>query len=715
MSTIGINWHLGFATALALQGAVAARASCNDVLPLPAPSTSSSFLARPVTAQDLVGLRDIGQPDPSFILPESPLAVSPDGRAVSFLINRADPVTNSYCRAVVVSGVDAGATVHVIDRGGELIRAYGVRRGLMEPNGFPDLIVPAWSPDGVWIAYLRRDNGVTQVWRARATGGNAAAVTQGHDDVESFAWSADGNAIIYATRPGLRDQQRRLDSEGKTGFLYNERFVPNWGNRPQLHGPAERYVASVSIVRGTALAATADESATLASIDARYESRTTAVRSTQGGLAGTFLATASPLAPLQLWATDAGGQHRTCTAAACTGSITGLWWGQTAREIWFLRREGWANGSIGLYRWKPGSPSVTLALSTDDLLQGCRPAGEVLLCLRENATTPRRLVAIDMPSGRSRLVFDPNPEFHSIRLGTVERIKFKNSLGLEAWGDLALPPGYHREKRLPLIVVQYHSDGFLRGGTGDEYPIHPFAAHGFAVLSFERPTYFAATVPGVKTYADVNAVNAKDWADRRNVLSALEAGVEKVIAMRIADPKRIGLTGLSDGATTTRFALINSKLFSAAAISTCCIEPNTVMTYGGIAWAEDLRSEGYPPATRPDPNFWRPMSMALNAAAMKTPLLMQLSDNEYLLGLEAFGALREQGHPVEMYVFPDEYHFKWQPAHRLAIYERNLDWFSFWFQSVVDHNPDKADQYRRWTALRAAVSKREAGLPPAPR
>src|SRR3546814_6203526 len=86
---------------------------------------------------------------------------------------------------------------------------------------------------------------------------------------------------------------------------------------------------------------------------------------------------------------------------------------------------------------------------------------------------------------------DPNPEFASLRLGTVERLTWRNNLGLPAWGDLVLPPDRTPGEKLPLIIVQYHSDGFLRGGTGDEYPIFPLAARGFAVLSIENPPTIA--------------------------------------------------------------------------------------------------------------------------------------------------------------------------------------------------------------------------------
>jgi dipeptidyl aminopeptidase/acylaminoacyl peptidase len=323
-----------------------------------------------------------------------------------------------------------------------------------------------------------------------------------------------------------------------------------------------------------------------------------------------------------------------------------------------------------------------------------------LICTREDSRTPRRVVAIDVRTGNEREIFDPNPEFEHIRIPQVIRLKWRNELGLEAWGDLVLPSQYRPGAKLPLIVTQYHSDGFLRGGTGDEYPIFLFAEHGFAVLSTERSAPVATAYPNLKTWDEIIAVGQKNWAERRSLLSSVLTGVGLTIDQGYVDASRVGITGLSDGATTVAFALINSNAFAAAAMSTCCTEPNTTMTYGGIAWADWLRRIGYPPATANDRAFWRDMSIAQNAADIETPLLMQLSDAEFRLALEAFSALREQKQPVEMYVFPDELHIKSQPAHRLAVYERNLDWFDFWLRGVENPDPAKADQYARWEAMR---------------
>ena len=673
-------------------------APCDDLLAAPA---AQSGPVRLIVVDDLLKLRDIGQPDGAMFGQPSPLGISPDGSRAAFILSRADPGSNRYCRALVTINLSGAPRPQILDRGGEMITNVSIARGLVIDNGFPTLQTPVWSPDGRWIAYLRRDNGITQVWRARSDGGQAHAVTRSEVDIEALAWTRDGRRIVYAARPGRAEVQRRIDQEGRGGWLYDARVVPYIAARPRVSGAIPRTAFVVDPDSRQISSANAAEQSLVSMDDLSGSPIAPSALSPDGRRAGTTRSGASPLSPLQLFAIDGLGKRLVCTSPACDGGFTGLWWDEAGKELRFLRREGWAKGQMGLYRWQPGSAAPRRILLTDDVLLGCTPAGSSLLCTSENAVRPRHLVMIDLRNGHTRKVYDPNPEFDVIRLGTVERLRWRNDLGLEAWGDLVLPPGHRAGEKLPMVVVQYHSDGFLRGGTGDEYPIHAFAARGFAVLSIERPAFFAQAMPDIKSYDDVNAANGKNWAERRSLLSSLVTGVDMVIDRGLVDPERIGITGLSDGASTARFALINTEIFAAASISSCCIEPRTVMTYSGIAYAEAMRAMGYPSTDAP--NFWQPYSMAQNAAAMDQPLLMQLADEEYLLGLETFTALRDAGQPVEMYIFPNEHHIKSQPAHRRAIYERNLDWFQFWLQSHIDPDPAKAAQYTRWKAMRTRL------------
>ena len=645
---------------------------------------------RGLTAEGLIGLREIGNPDSSLFGLPSPLAIDPSGRRVAFVLSQADPGANRYCRSLVMLSLDGTGEPEVLDRGGERMSLDATRAGILVASGVALDVTPQWSPDGKAIAYLRRDGGINQLWVSRPGEHLGRPTTRSAVDVESFAWSADGLELRYSSRPERARVEKAIVQEAGQGFLYDARFVPTAGPKPQMAAgiPVEQFAVTLS-------------SGDVQSVpDAVFDvagDRRAATVGWQGSIASVSL---SPLSLRQVVMTSPSGVTSRCDAAACIGRPAGVWPVGQAGDALFLRREGWNGDTIALYRWTAGSRDVHRMLQTSDVLNGCAMAKNELICLRESATRPRRVVGIDVETGKVRDIYDPNPQMRDWVFGPVRRLRWRNANGLEVYGDLVLPPNIPVTRMLPLIVVQYRSTGFLRGGTGDEYPIHLFAQAGFAVLSVERPTFVAAAATGLKTATDVNAYNLKDWAERRSLLSAIETGVQKVIDLGIADPTRIGITGLSDGATTARFALINSRMFAAAAISSCCVDPRDVLTLAGPAYADVARQIGYPALTDRDDARWKPLSLGLNASRLATPLLMQLADDEYLLALDSFMSLREQTQPAEMFVFPGEHHIKVQPAHRLAIYRRNLDWFSFWLLGKETNRTGDATQIARWRALR---------------
>jgi hypothetical protein len=151
-----------------LGAAPQAKASCDDLV---SGSRDKPFASRFVTANDILRLRDIGVPDAAYWSYSMPLALSPDGRRLALVLNQADPESNGYCRALVVVNLDGPPAPHALDQGGDLLTGTGVvpgaRGGVIQHSGTPVAPPPVWSPDGQWVAYLRRDHGVTQLWRAR--------------------------------------------------------------------------------------------------------------------------------------------------------------------------------------------------------------------------------------------------------------------------------------------------------------------------------------------------------------------------------------------------------------------------------------------------------------------------------------------------------------------------------------------------------------------
>ncbi|MEJ1961255.1 MAG: prolyl oligopeptidase family serine peptidase [Gammaproteobacteria bacterium] len=172
----------------------------------------------------------------------------------------------------------------------------------------------------------------------------------------------------------------------------------------------------------------------------------------------------------------------------------------------------------------------------------------------------------------------------------------------------------------------------------------------------------------------------------------------------LIDPARIGLSGLSDGSSTVQFALVNSHRFAVVSTTHCCMEPVGMASLLSGANIRHFQDEGYPTLASPNPEFWKPYSWTMNAQNLDVPILIQLPDHEYVTAMEAYAALMEHDKPVEMYVFPNEFHIKWQPAHRLAIYERNVGLVQLLAPGARGCEPGKAPAVR---ALACAHGARE--------
>jgi len=695
---------IGLALAVCLLADIGGQAradECDDLMP---GERVASVPTRTITIDDLLRLRDTGSSSTSNLTAPI-LAVSPDGRRLAFQIRRAAANGNNYCLGIVVIDLNEGNKPILVDRGGDFMRISQSMLGITNyPSGYTAVVTPKWSPDGVWVAFLKRTDGTTQVWRAKADGTGSEPITRVDFDVEDFAWLPDGQALIISGRPGLGQAIQALQVEGEHGYLYDKRFIPFAGNRPFPPDTVKVERFAVTLNDGSLRPATTIDERALAPPSSLQAPRS-AIRAVTGNndsIAWTELAdAANVLSKPVLYVRQHDGTERSCTHPMCGDpavKVKDMWWLPGGRELVFLR-ESWNRSQASLYRWNPGTGRIRKLLETADVLLGCQLAVSQLVCAHEGSRRPRSLVSVDLKTGQLSTLLDLNPEFASIKLGTVRRLSWTNAFGISNFGDLVLPEDAQPGQKFPMVVVQYETRGFLRGGTDDEYPIFLFAAHDIAVLSFQHPD---SVMPsgGAKDWTEVNRLNYENWTNRRNIQSSVEAGIRAAAATGQVNTSRLGVTGLSEGASMVQWAILNSNLFTAAASSSCCEDLVTTIALSGPAGAEALYSVGYPRLTDSDQSFWQPYSLMLNAARMNTPLLLQSTDNEYLNGSEAVTALQELKKPVEFYVYPDEYHVKWQPVHRRAVYQRNIDWFDFWLRGVEDADPAKADQYQRWRNLR---------------
>jgi dipeptidyl aminopeptidase/acylaminoacyl peptidase len=244
----------------------------------------------------------------------------------------------------------------------------------------------------------------------------------------------------------------------------------------------------------------------------------------------------------------------------------------------------------------------------------------------------------------------------------------------------------------PLFIAYYRCSGFLRGGMGDEWPLATLAENGIAALC-------------------INAAPLQDDAVERYEQGrlAVESAVDYLASRGDIDPARVGMGGLSFGAEIAMWTAMHSRIPRAISVSTPVTSPTVRLMFS--LWEDvyfsRLRRYWQLGSTRDTPERWRLISPSYDIGRVKAPVLMQLSEQEYRTSLD-YAVPLIRAHRADVYVFANEPHQKFQPRHKMAVYERNLDWFRFWLLDDIDGDPSKADQYAAWRRMRQSISSEHA-------
>jgi dipeptidyl aminopeptidase/acylaminoacyl peptidase len=624
------------------------------------------------------------------------LAASPDGRRVAFQVQRASVERNAYASLWFVADLESGRAVQVAT--GDAINH----------NGALETDAPIWSPDSRFIFHRTFVDGAIGISRSAADGSGSRLVVSGEADVERIEAGPAAGQLAYVTGPTRAEIVRAETAEYDQGILIDasvdpnqdlfrggvvhgrqasQRLIGRWYQRDGLlwNAPRTRHLLDLRTLRE--LRAEPPPPPGVEPMSSARRTDGTSATSERGDVASVSGADWD-----RLEVRRPTGRSIACTASACrTGRIVALAWRPGHDQLLFTRQDRHFRHSLFLF--EPGSGRVRLLIQGEGQLAGgrqpyapCAVTRAVAACVAASAVSPPRLVRIDLGDGTHEVHFDPNATLRGRAAPQVERLDLRLADGRAATGVLLLPPG-PAPARAPLFVTYYYCPGFLRGGTGDEFPLTAMTEAGFVV-------------------ACLNVVPFAQWGDGvdryRAGLASVEALVELLDRRGLIDRSRIGMGGFSAGSEATMWVAMNSDLLAAAAIASPQYEPAAFWA-GAIRGRDnrrvfrDFMQLGAPDE---DPERWRLIAPALNVERIRAPLLMQLPELEIRSAAELHARLSMTRTPVELYAFPDEGHVKLQPRHRLAVYRRNLDWFRYWLQGHVDGDPAKAAQYRRWDELR---------------
>lgn len=352
-------------------------------------------------------------------------------------------------------------------------------------------------------------------------------------------------------------------------------------------------------------------------------------------------------------------------------------------------------------------PDAPQSLATLDLVSGALgtpfpvPAGQPLTT---DPAHPSLLYTNDRGSGLQLRRADAagkvtellalNTHLDAVTWGERRSIAYETADGTKLNASLILPPDYRPGRRLPLLVWVYGGYEVPADPNGDYmtarwragiYNLYLYAARGYAVLVPSMP------------------LGPRDG--KRDVLTELPKGVlpavDKVVALGIADPERVGVFGQSYGGYSVMGLLTQTQRFRAgvaiAGVSDLVsvhgqFDP-TARGYPGIeheksANAGMVSQFGLHAPPWADPAGYQRNSPLSFVNRVETPLLLLLHGEFDTRGGPSqselfFQGLYARGRTAELVRYGGEGHSLHQsPANIRDVFERTVGWFDRFLQPV---------------------------------
>lgn len=295
-----------------------------------------------------------------------------------------------------------------------------------------------------------------------------------------------------------------------------------------------------------------------------------------------------------------------------------------------------------------------------------------------DAVTPADvyIARVEDSSDRQQRITDLNPWVRQeIALASVQRVRWSSFDGLGIEGLLHLPPET-KDIPTPLPMVVHVNCGPGCNWQNDFSPMtHVWAGLGYAQLS--------PNVRGSINYDDeFLRANTFDigGGDRRDII----AGVDAMIARKIADPQRLGIRGWSYGGILAGFTITQTTRFKAASLG--AMVSDWISEYGaGASWDMELRYIGGNPWTKPE--RWRERSSLTHAHRVRTPTLLHHGDDDTadspFQSMNFFVALRKFGTPARLIRYPGAGHDLDQPRHVRLRDQQDVLWMQWFVRGIA--------------------------------
>ena len=670
-----MSQHLSALLALGLAG----------LAPTPSP-------AAPFTATEMMKLRRLADP-----------RVSPDGSRVAFALTEVD-----------LEGGKRNTDLWLVPvAGGE------PRRITSSPASDSR---PRWSPDGTRIAFLSARDGSSQVWALDLGGGEPRKLTSLATGADAFEWiDAKRLLVVAEVFPdcGADDacNAKALAGAGKpsTARAYDDLLFRHWdtwddGRRNHLLVVPIDGGAAVDLTPGGNDAppfSLGDEDwsvspdgqeACFSRKDRKDEAWSTNadvfVVPTTGGTPRRVSDAAgydgscrySPDGSLLAWRSQrrAGYEadrwrlvvldrktsaRRTLTESLDRG-VDSFVFSPDSRTVYFTAEEA---GRSHVFSVPSAGGAVATALgggSFGDL--SVLPDGKTLVGTQVALTHPAEIVRFGADGkglGRVTRVNDALLASFSLRPG--ESVTYTGAAGKSVQAWVVKPPDFDPAKKYPLLVLVHGGpQGAWNDGWTYRWNAQVLASAGYVVF---MPNPRGSTGWGQEFTDDIN----RDWGGR--AFEDVMKGTDYAEALPYVERGRTAAAGASYGGYMINWIAGQTDRFKALVSHDGVFDLVSMYgsteelwfpewEFGGPYWANP---EGYA--------RFNPRDFVKN---FKTPTLVVHGEKDYRVpveqGLAMFTALRRQGVPARLVVFPDENHWVLKPANSVRWYDEVTSWLDRW-------------------------------------
>ncbi len=595
---------------------------------------------------------------------------SPDGNHLAFLSNRGD-----------ASG-EGKANIYVMRlAGGEPwpLTAY-------TETAVTDVV---WAPDGQYLTFLMPEPPTEEKQRARKAKADpliwgedfdfqhvynvpfavaprdlpeAIQVTQGPFHVVKLAWMPGGERLVLVHRPTPEEEAW---TESVLALLS---FMPDRiRNLPADETALEE------------LATLAEWSPTpIPSPDGRWIACLTGMQPPRWGGANRVV----------LYAAD-GGEMRPLMETP-DGQCWPIGWGAEGRAVYVAEQCG-----IDTHIWALSAADQTgRAVLTTPTYKGSLHTADRgrIAFVAETFLSPNALYLWDSASGDVQQVAAPSmpDDWPAAPVPDIEVLRWTSPVPLkdtmaqegapEIEGIVFYPPDRPPGQVCPLVVDVHGGPAgvFQRrflGGLDRYCNIPALAELGIAVLRVNPR--------GSSGYGRTfRFANYKDWG--RGDFADILAGVDLLVKQGQVDAERLGIMGWSYGGYMTSWAITQTDRFDAACVGAGV---TNLMSFTGTADIPGFLPDYFGAEFWEDLDTYRSHSALFNVRGVTTPTLIQHGESDVRVplsqGRELYTALKRQGVPVRMVIYPRQGHSVNEPRLRSDVRQRPVAWFARWLLDEV--------------------------------